>query len=82
MAATHDARWREQIRAARKLVGAKPPPGTLTVLVTHGSVVEDATGRLLEEGETLVFRPRGASRFALVGRILPAEWRTLRATAS
>lgn len=80
--ATHDARWREQIRGARKLIGAKPSPGTLAVLVTHGSVVEDATGQLLEEGETLVFRPRGASRFALVGRILPAEWRTLRATAS
>jgi broad specificity phosphatase PhoE len=76
--AEHDARWRAQIRAARKLLGTKPTSGTLTVLVTHGSVVGDATGHTLEEGETLVFRPLGSSRFRLLGRILPREWRTLR----
>jgi phosphohistidine phosphatase SixA len=76
--AEHDARWRAQIRAARKLLGTKPAPGRLTVLVTHGSVVDDTTGHTLEEGETLVFRPLGSSRFRLLGRILPAEWRTLR----
>jgi len=80
--AIHNASWRKQIRDARRLLGTKPPPGRLTVLVTHGSVVTDATGQILEEGETLVFRPRGLSRFALVGRILPREWRTLRASAS
>jgi len=74
----HDAGWRAQIRAARKLLGTKPASGTLTVLVTHGSVVDDTTGYTLEEGETLVFRPLGSSRFRLLGRILPAEWRTLR----
>ena len=36
IAATHDARWRAQIQAARRLIGTKPKPGTLTVLVTHG----------------------------------------------
>jgi phosphohistidine phosphatase SixA len=76
--AEHDAKWRAQIRAARKLLGTKPASGTLTVLVTHGSVVDDATGHTLEEGETLVFRPLGSSRFRLLGRILPADWRTLR----
>lgn len=76
--AEHDARWRRQIRAARRLLGTKPVPGTLTVLVTHGSVVGDTTGHSLEEGETLVFRPLGSSRFRLLGRILPREWRTLR----
>jgi phosphohistidine phosphatase SixA len=76
--AEHDARWRAQIRAARKLLGTKPAPGTITVLVTHGSVVGDTTGHMLEEGETLAFRPLGSSRFRLLGRILPAEWRTLR----
>jgi phosphohistidine phosphatase SixA len=76
--AEHDARWRAQIRAARRLLGTKPAPGTLTVLVTHGSVVGDTTGHILEEGETLVFRPLGSSRFRLLGRILPAKWRTLR----
>lgn len=78
--AVHDQRWRRQIAEARRLFGTKPPAGLLTVLVTHGSVVTDTTGQVLEEGETLVFRPRGWSRFALVGRILPSEWRTLRAS--
>ena len=75
--AEHDARWRRQIRAGRRLLGTKPASGMLTVLVTHGSVVGDTTGQPLEEGETLVFRPLGASRFRLLGRILPREWRTL-----
>jgi hypothetical protein len=77
--AEHDARWRAQIRSARRLLGTKPPPGTIEALVTHGVVVSDATGLTLEEGETLVLRPLGSSRFKLLGRILPHEWRTLAA---
>jgi phosphohistidine phosphatase SixA len=76
--AQHDAAWRRQIRAARRLLGTKPAPGRVTVLVTHGSVVGDATGLTLEEGETLVFRPLGGSTFRLVGRILPRAWAALR----
>ena len=75
--AEHDARWRRQVRSARRLLGTKPAPGTLTVLVTHGSVVGDTTGHTLEEGEMLIFRPLGSSRFRLLGRVLPREWRTL-----
>jgi hypothetical protein len=59
------------------LLGTKPSAGTLTVLVTHASVVTDTTAQTLEEGETLVFRPLGSCRFRLLGRILPGEWRTL-----
>ena len=44
------------------------------VFVTHGSVITDATGEVVEEGETLVVRPRGARRFAVLGRVLPGEW--------
>jgi phosphohistidine phosphatase SixA len=76
--APHDARWRAQIRAFRQLLGTRPPAGTLTVLVTHGVVVGDATGLTLEEGETLVFRPLGPSRFRLLGRILAGDWADLR----
>ena len=76
--AEHDAAWRRQIRAARRLLGTKPAAGRVTVLVTHGSVVGDATGHALEEGETLVFRPLGSGRFRLVGRILPRDWAALR----
>lgn len=79
--AVHDARWRSQIRAARRLLGTVPPRPKLTVLVTHGVVVGDATGLSLEEGETLVFRPLGNSRFRLLGRIPAQAWETLRTTA-
>ena len=73
----HDERWRRQIRAAKRLFGLRPAPGTVAVLVTHGVVVSDTTGLTLDEGETLVFRPLGLSRFRPLGRILPREWRTL-----
>lgn len=80
--AAHDAAWREQMRAARRLIATPPPAGKLTVLVTHGVVVGDATGLTLEEGETLVFRPLGNGRYRLVGRIAPDEWSALRKPAS
>ena len=78
--ANHDAAWRRQIRAARALFGTKPAAG-VTVLVTHGVVVGDVTGYALEEGETLVFRPLGNSKFRLVGRIVPRAWAALRGPA-
>jgi phosphohistidine phosphatase SixA len=77
IAADHDAAWRRQIRAARRLLGTKPAAGRVTVLVTHGSVVGDTTGHSLEEGETLVFRPLEGGRFRLIGRILPRRWAAL-----
>jgi virginiamycin B lyase len=80
--ATHDAAWHDQMRAFRKLLGTKPRPGTDTVLVTHNIVLSDATSLTLDEGETLVFRPLGNSRFRLIGRIQPREWGSLRTTSS
>jgi virginiamycin B lyase len=79
--AVHDESWRRQIRAARRLIGTRPAAGTLTVLVTHGIVVGDVTGLTLEEGETLVFRPRNGG-FRLVGRIAPAEWKSIRSPSA
>jgi phosphohistidine phosphatase SixA len=77
IAEKHDARWRRQIRAARKLFGTKPRPGTVTVLVTHGILVVEAAGLELLEGETVVLRPLGNSRFRPIGRILASDWRLL-----
>jgi virginiamycin B lyase len=82
IAAEHDAAWRKQIRDARKLLGTKPAPGELTVLVTHNVVVQETTGQSLEEGEAIVFRPLGNSRFRVVGRVLPGEWAALRRPSS
>ena len=82
IASEHDAAWRKQIRDARRLIGTRPAPRTLTVLVTHGVVVQESTGQTLEEGEAIVFRPLGNSRFRVVGRVLPREWGTLRRPSS
>ncbi len=82
VSAAHDAAWQAQVRAFRRLLGTKPAPDTVTALVTHGILTSEATGLTLEEGETLVFRPLGHSRFRLVGRILPADWAALRRTAA
>jgi len=82
IAAEHNAAWRKQIRAARQLIGTRPAAGRVVVLVTHGVVVQEATGQSLEEGEAIVFRPLGNSRFRVVGHVLPREWRTLRRPSS
>ena len=70
--AEHDDVWRTQIRDARRLFGTKPAAGKLTALVTHGVVVQETTGQTLEEGEAIVFRPLGNSRYRIVGRVLAA----------
>ena len=80
--APHDAKWRRQIRNARRLLGTRPAAGTVTVLVTHNVVVEETTGQSLEEGEAIVFRPLGESRFRIVGRVMPREWGVLRRPAA
>ena len=82
IASEHDAVWERQIRDARRLLGTRPAAGKVTVLVTHGVVVSEATGQSLEEGEAIVFRPLGNSRFRVVGRVMPGEWGTLRRLAS
>jgi streptogramin lyase len=82
IAAEHNAAWRKQILAARRLIGTRAAAGRLVVLVTHGIVVQEATGQSLEEGEAIVFRPLGDSRFRVVGRVLPREWGTLRRPSS
>ncbi len=82
IAAEHDAAWRMQIRDARRLIGTRPAANELTVLVTHGVVVQESTGQTLEEGEAIVFRPLGNSSFRVVGRVMPREWGTLRRPSS
>jgi virginiamycin B lyase len=72
--AERNAVWRRQIRSARALFARRPAPGTVDVLVTHGSVVADVTGRTLGEGEALALRPRGGGRFTVVGTIAPDDW--------
>jgi len=64
-------------RAVRALIGTPPPPGRVTVLVSHNFLLNAATGVSLAEGEAAVFRPRAAGRFTLLGRLVPADWARL-----
>jgi hypothetical protein len=49
------------------------------VIVSHGNPFHAVAGPpYLAEGEIAVLRPRGASRFSVVGRIRPEEWAALR----
>lgn len=62
----------------RRLLRQRPPAGTNTVLVSHESAIESATGVSIEEGETLVIGP--ATRrpgFRVVARLMPRDWREL-----
>jgi phosphohistidine phosphatase SixA len=64
-------------RAVRALLGTPPPPGRVTVLVSHNFLLDAATGVSLAEGEAAVVRPLGGGRFTLLGRLLPADWARL-----
>jgi len=59
------------------LIGAMPKSGTDTVIVTHGFNVQAITGFLPAEGEAVIFKPAGGSKFTMVARVLSSEWNGL-----
>jgi len=64
-------------QALRALIGAPPEAGTNTVIVTHRPNILDALGKdwfEVREGETSVFKPDGAGKYALVGRVPIGQW--------
>src|ERR687896_132148 len=59
----------------RRMLAARPPRGTNTVLVTHGSAIFDATGLNPEEGDAVVTAPRRGGRgYAVVSTVRADEW--------
>jgi broad specificity phosphatase PhoE len=68
---------RRRLEAFRELASRRPANGTVTVLVTHQVVVEDATGLDLAEGETAIFKPRGKGMLQLVTRVSPQDWQNI-----
>jgi phosphohistidine phosphatase SixA len=65
----------ERFAALRALLGGAPPPGTNTAIVGHGySFYALVSGRMLEEGEAAVVRPR-ADGFDVIARVWPIHWR-------
>ena len=66
--------------ALRKLAATAPPDGTNVIVVTHKPNILDAFGKDwfdVREGEASVFKPDGAGKYVLVGRIQAGDWSRL-----
>jgi broad specificity phosphatase PhoE len=63
-----------RVRAVQALLGTAPTGGNL-VLVTHNFNIRDATSELPEEGQMVIFTPRGGGRFTTAGRLAPGGLR-------
>jgi phosphohistidine phosphatase SixA len=61
----------------RATLGSVPERGTNTVLVTHNFNVEESTGAIVSEGETVVVRPDGDGGFTVVGLVPIDGWEDL-----
>lgn len=68
------------VSTARRLLSSPPPDGTNRVIVAHGNVAREATPVYPGEGEGLLFEPDGGG-FRLLGRLTPADWERLAASA-
>jgi broad specificity phosphatase PhoE len=63
-----------RVRALRRLLGTRPPPGENTVIVGHIANLEAATNVEIEEGDVAIFEPDGESRYRLVARLPASVW--------
>ena len=62
-------------RGLGRLLEARPPDGTNTVLVSHGSAIYEATEQDPEEGEAVIVEPgHGKRGFAFVSTVAAGEW--------
>jgi broad specificity phosphatase PhoE len=64
-------------QAFRALIATAPDAGSNTVIVTHKPNILDALGKdwfEVREGETSVFKPDGAGKYTLVGRVQIGQW--------
>lgn len=61
----------DRVDALRARLATPPADGANTVLVTHASNIEEATGLVVEEGEAVVATPDGEVGFRIAGRIPP-----------
>jgi len=63
--------------ALRRLAGTPPPAGTNVLIVSHKPNIIDAFGKdwfEVREGEASVFRPDGAGKAVVVGRVQAVDW--------
>lgn len=72
-------RRRFRRRGLPHLLRQPPQAGRNTVLVSHGTAIEAATGIEPEEGDAVVVEPDGERAFEVVGTIRVTEWERLAA---
>src|ERR687896_130139 len=73
-----DAAEERQPARLRRLLAARPRPGTNTIVVSHSFAIGDATGQSLAEGEAVIVAPgRGARGFEIVSRVEAERWARL-----
>ena len=65
------------VNRARRVLATPPAPGTNTVLVAHGNLMQAATGAYTDEAGAGIFAPKGDGTFALVAELTPKEWQLL-----
>ena len=66
-----------RMQALRAMLGTPPDAGGNTLIVTHRPNILDALGKDwfdVREGETSVFKPDGAGKYTLVGRVPIDRW--------
>lgn len=68
------AAYEARLRELRSLIGRKPGGHTNTVLVGHITSLEAATNVHVEEGDIVVFEPRGGEMFRVAGVLPAAVW--------
>jgi broad specificity phosphatase PhoE len=64
-------------QAFRAMVAAAPDPGTNTLIVSHKPNILDALGKdwfEVREGEASIFKPDGAGKYTLIGRVQIRDW--------
>jgi len=68
------------VSTARALLAQSPLPNTNTVIVAHGNVAQEATPIYPDEGEGVIFKADGQGNFRFIGRLQPADWKSLGGT--
>ncbi len=61
----------------KPLLSNLPATGTNTILISHSTNIKATLGFVPEEGEALIFKPEGNSKYELLGRIRAQEWSSM-----
>lgn len=61
----------------RPLLSMVPKAGMNNVIVTHGFNVQSITHFKPAEGESVIFRPLGDGKFAMIARVKASQWKGL-----